>query len=124
MNKAIIVTLACILLVLRVLSAGGCQNCYDANDEKNCEQDPYNIPSYTMHMSVHPHLDAFWIFDFDSYYDPDPSQGQVRSYFASNRFNSVKQIFDTTLDVLTKSKRIRETQGSATQKAHRSFFNS
>ena len=58
-------------------------------------------------MSVHPHLDAFWIFDFDSYYDPKPSQGAVHSYFASNRFHSVKQIFDTTTDVLTKSKKYR-----------------
>jgi hypothetical protein len=48
-------------------------------------------------MSVHPHLDAFWIFDFESYYNPSPSQGHVMGYFASNRFNSVKQIFDTTL---------------------------
>lgn len=55
-------------------------------------------------MSVHPHLDAYWIFDFDSYYDPKPNQGEVHGYFASNRFHSVKQIFDTTTRVLKDSK--------------------
>lgn len=52
-------------------------------------------------MSVHPHLDAYWIFNLESYYDPKPNQGDVHSYFRSNRFNSVKQIFDTTTQVLT-----------------------
>ena len=51
-------------------------------------------------MSVHPHLDAFWIFDFESYYDPKPEQGNVHSYFMSNRFTSVKKIFRITKDVL------------------------
>lgn len=45
-------------------------------------------------------------------------------YFASNRFHSVKQIFDTTLDVLQTSKLLREKQGGSTQREHRSFFNS
>lgn len=75
-------------------------------------------------MSVHPHLDAFWIFDFDSYYDPKPNQGNVHSYFSSNRFHSVKQIFDTTTDVLLKSKNYRENVDTNSQKGHRSFFNS
>lgn len=58
-------------------------------------------------MSVHPHLDAFWIFDFESYYNPQPHQGDVLGYFNSNRFHSVKQIFDTTTRVLSNSKKIR-----------------
>lgn len=57
--------------------------------------------SYTLHMSVHPHLDAYWIFNLESYYDPKPNQGDVHSYFRSNRFHSVKQIFDTATQVLT-----------------------
>ena len=47
-------------------------------------------------MAVHPHLDAFWIFDFESYYDPKPSQADVHGYFMSNRFTSVKDIFRIT----------------------------
>lgn len=58
-------------------------------------------------MSVHPHLDAFWIFDFEAYYDPKPDQSDVYNYFSQNRFHSVKQIFTTILDVLTESKKIR-----------------
>jgi hypothetical protein len=42
-----------------------------------------------MHMSVHPHLDAYWIFDFDSYYDPQQSI-EILSYFNQNKFHSVK----------------------------------
>lgn len=45
-------------------------------------------------------------------------------YFSSNRFHSVKTIFDTTTRVLTKSKKVREIEGAAAQNAHRSFFNS
>lgn len=58
-------------------------------------------------MSVHPHLDAFWIFDFESYYNPKQHEMNVRNYFANNRFNSVKEIFDTTTEVLTDSKKLR-----------------
>jgi hypothetical protein len=46
-------------------------------------------------MSVHPHLDAFWIFDFDDYYSPNPGDFNVLGYFSSNRFSSVKTIFNT-----------------------------
>lgn len=75
-------------------------------------------------MSVHPHLDAYWIFTFDSYYSPKPQEGDVLGYFMSNRFHSVKQIFDTIQDVLWQSKELREKVNNRTQKAHRSFFNS
>ena len=47
-------------------------------------------------MAVHPHLDAFWIFDFESYYNPKPEQNDVNGYFMSNRFTSVKEIFSIT----------------------------
>lgn len=75
-------------------------------------------------MSVHPHLDAFWIFDFESYYSPKSGQGDVWGYFASNRFSSVKDIFTTAKDVLWESKTLREKVSNKTQKAHRSFMNS
>ena len=55
-------------------------------------------------MTVHPHLDAFWIFEFDNYYDPNSNRGDVLGYFGSNRFASVKGIFYTALEVLSKSK--------------------
>jgi hypothetical protein len=45
-------------------------------------------------------------------------------YFRSNRFHSVKQIFDTATRVLTDSKQHREKFGKGSQKSHRSFFNS
>jgi hypothetical protein len=51
-------------------------------------------------MSVHPHLDAYWIFNFSSYYDPQVSQYDVNSYFSQNRFSSVKRIFTTASSVL------------------------
>lgn len=66
-------------------------------------------------MSVHPHLDAFWIFNFNSYYDPKPEEGEVRGYFASNRFTSVKQIFTTATNILWQSKNIREKVSNRTQ---------
>lgn len=75
-------------------------------------------------MSVHPHLDAFWIFDFESYYDPKPTENSVLSYFRSNRFNSVKEIFTAAMRVLKESKKFRENGNFDSQKAHRSFFNS
>jgi hypothetical protein len=55
-------------------------------------------------MSVHPHLDAYWIFNFESYYDPKPHEAEVRGYFMSNRFNSVKEIFASAKDTLWTSK--------------------
>jgi len=102
-----------------------CENqCYSQNHDQNCPKDEIGQDSYTLHMSVHPHLDAYWIFNLDSYYDPKPHQGDVQSYFRSNRFNSVKEIFNTITKVLTESKEHRETFGKGSQKAHRSFFNS
>lgn len=77
-----------------------------------------------MHMSVHPHLDAFWIFDYESYYNPQSHEGDVHRYFMQNRFHSVKEIFTAAYQVLIESKKIRENEGPSTQKAHRSFFNS
>ncbi len=75
-------------------------------------------------MSVHPHLDAYWIFNFESYYDPKPHEAEVRGYFMSNRFNSVKEIFASAKEVLWSSKELLEKVSNRTQKAHRSFFNS
>jgi hypothetical protein len=91
-------------LAVLVLS---CDPCYNENLNKNCASDGVDLPSYTLHMSVHPHLDAYWIFNFDSYYDPKPSEGNVHGYFMSNRFNSVKEIFTTTKEVLWESKHLR-----------------
>lgn len=90
---------------------------------ENCADDGVGLPSYTLHMSVHPHLDAFWIFNFDSYYDPQPQEGEVRGYFDANRFTSVKKIFTTATDVLWQSKVLRQSYNK-TQEAHRSFMNS
>lgn len=86
------------------LVAADCDGCFKANLNENCRDDGVGLPSYTLHMSVHPHLDAYWIFNFDSYYDPQPQEGEVRGYFAANRFTSVKQIFTTATDVLWQSK--------------------
>ena len=93
-----------LLSLLLIVASPSCQKCYNEAENVGCRNDPIGLSSYTLHMSVHPHLDAFWIFDFDSYYDPKPNQGNVLSYFGSNRFHSVKQIFDTTTNVLLKSK--------------------
>jgi hypothetical protein len=114
------------LLILLILAGTVlcCDPCYSENQNNNCGSDGVNLPSYTLHMSVHPHLDAYWIFTFDSYYDPKPTEGDVLGYFMSNRFHSVKQIFDTIQDVLWQSKNLRENVNNRTQKAHRSFFNS
>lgn len=46
------------------------------------------------------------------------------SYFRNNRFNSVKEIFNTIVQVLSESKQHRETFGKGSQKSHRSFMNS
>lgn len=32
-------------------------------------------------MSVHPHLDAFWIYDFDTYYNGNEKEVSVKQYF-------------------------------------------
>jgi hypothetical protein len=50
-------------------------------------------------MSVHPHLDAFWIYDFEAYYD-DKINSEARSYMNGNKFSTVKKIFNTILEVL------------------------
>ena len=89
-----------ILFVFIRSGAASCNHCYSSKENENCHEDPYGINSYTLHMSVHPHLDAFWIFDFESYYDPKPNQGSVHSYFSQNRFHSVKEIFNTASVVL------------------------
>jgi hypothetical protein len=57
-----------------------------------------------LHMTVHPHLDAFWIFDFNGYYDPPRTRGDIWGYFAQNRFATVKDIFTTATETLNKSK--------------------
>ena len=116
-----------LLLLLSIFITGAtpsCNHCYNSKENENCHEDPYGINSYTLHMSVHPHLDAFWIYDFDSYYDPKPSQGSVHAYFSQNRFHSVKEIFNTASDVLEESKKMRENGQESSQKAQRSFFNS
>ena len=96
-----------VIIALLIATTLSCDPCYNANHNQNCREDTEGKGSYTLHMTVHPHLDAFWIFNFDSYYDPKPNQGDVRSYFSSNRFSSVKDIFNTAKDVLWESKRIR-----------------
>ena len=97
-----------ILVLLSLQGVLACDNnCYNKRFDENCAKDEVGQDSYTLHMSVHPHLDAFWIFNLDSYYDPKPSQGDVQSYFRSNRFNSVKEIFNTATRVLTESKEHR-----------------
>lgn len=111
------------VLILSV-AAEPCDSCYRASLNENCGDDGVGKDSYTLHMSVHPHLDAFWIFDFDSYYDPQPQEGEVRGYFDANRFTSVKQIFNTAIRVLWNSKELRENVSNRTQEAHRMFFNS
>lgn len=112
-----------LLAGLFITAEGGCDSCYE-EQIGNCREDEVGLESYTLHMSVHPHLDAYWIFDFDSYYDPQATQSEVRNYFENNRFSSVKEIFDTITQILWESKNIRENVSNKTQKAHRSFFNS
>lgn len=84
-----------------------CDPCYSEGENNNCRQDEVGKESYTLHMTVHPHLDAFWIFDFESYYAPKPNQGDVWGYFASNRFTPVRDIFSIAKDVLWESKTLR-----------------
>ena len=102
-----IALLTLLLSTLAYNTWSACQVCYNEKENVNCASDDNNISAYTIHMSVHPHLDAFWIYDFESYYNPQPTQGAVMSYFRSNKFHSVKQIFDTATRVLTNSKKIR-----------------
>jgi hypothetical protein len=112
------------LLCLLVVVTFSCDPCYVKSHDDNCPADSEGKGSYTLHMTVHPHLDAFWIFNFDSYYDPKPNQGDVRSYFNQNRFTAVKDIFRIAKQNLWESKRIREQEGNRSQKAHRMFVNS
>lgn len=114
------------LFILALLSvhASPCGSCYSPAYDTNCQKPSEILPDSMLHFSVHPHLDAFWIFDFESYYQPLPSEVDVYSYFAQNRFSSVREIFDTAYQVLSKSKSFREAGGGSSQKAHRSFFNS
>ncbi len=60
------------ILLLCGVIAKACDPCYTAGRTENCADKEIGKDSYTLHMSVHPHLDAFWIFNFDSYYDPQP----------------------------------------------------
>jgi hypothetical protein len=64
-----------VLLAALALTANPeeCDACFKPNLNENCADDGVGLPSYTLHMSVHPHLDAYWIFNFDSYYDPQPT---------------------------------------------------
>jgi len=55
---------------------------------------------------VHPHLDAYWIFDFETYYNPK-SDSIATEYFHSNRFSSAKEIFSSAKEVLWGSKEVR-----------------
>lgn len=41
-----------------------CNPCYREEFNQNCAKDEVGKDSYTLHMSVHPHLDAYWIFNF------------------------------------------------------------
>lgn len=91
-----------VLLACASYTTLSCDNkCYSQRFDQNCPKDEVGQESYTLHMSVHPHLDAYWIFNLESYYDPKPNQGDVMSYFRSNRFNSVKEIFNTITRVLS-----------------------
>lgn len=84
-------TVVCLLtLMVAILSCG--DPCYNPLYDTNCPADPLrpDIDAYTFHMTVHPHLDAYWIFTFDDYYNPNPHNSGVRGYFAQNNFNSVK----------------------------------
>lgn len=92
-----------IFLFLMFVIANACSDpCYNASLDTNCQVDPLrpDIDAYTFHMTVHPHLDAYWIFTFDDYYNPSPNNVGVRSYFAQNIFASVKDIFNTALHTL------------------------
>lgn len=75
-------------------------------------------------MSVHPHLDAFWIFDFERYYKVNLNDQAVQQYFWSNKMTAVEEIFNTAKKVLWASRNFRKQNGISSQEAHRSFFNS
>ena len=62
-------------LLLLIVAVLPCDPCYSERLNSNCPEDKEAKGSYTLHMSVHPHLDAYWIFNFDSYYDPKPYEG-------------------------------------------------
>lgn len=61
-----------LILCLTTFAVHACNPCYDASNNENCQEGEVGKDSYTLHMSVHPHLDAYWIFNFNSYYDPKP----------------------------------------------------
>lgn len=105
MKKDILVCLLAILVLINCCN----DSCYTASDDTDCQTDPSrpDIDAYTFHMTVHPHLDAYWIFTFDDYYNPSPSNSAVRSYFSQNIFNSVREIFNTALSTLNASKNWR-----------------
>ena len=70
MHVSVVVLLAALALTA---DSTECDRCFKAGLNENCADDGVGLPSYTLHMSVHPHLDAYWIFNFDSYYDPQPN---------------------------------------------------
>jgi hypothetical protein len=70
MQASVVVLLAALALTV---NTSECDACFRAELNENCADDGVGLPSYTLHMSVHPHLDAYWIFNFDSYYDPQPN---------------------------------------------------
>lgn len=60
--KLNIITFALTVFLLSI--AFGCENnCYSPGHDDNCRKDEVGQDSYTLHMSVHPHLDAYWIFN-------------------------------------------------------------
>ena len=63
------ITYILMFLLLHSVHTKQCQSCYYENNNVNCENDEVGLEHYTLHMSVHPHLDAFWIYNFETYYD-------------------------------------------------------
>lgn len=119
--------LVLLLAVVSFIAGEACSDpCYNPRLNDGCIDDNLvkNDTPVTLHMTVHPHLDAFWIFDFEGYYDPPHSRGDIWGYFSSNRFATVKDIFTTATDTLNKSKAFREKYGEVHEKARRTFVNS
>lgn len=53
-----------ILFICLLTNTFACDNsCYSPSHDQNCPTDQIGQDSYTLHMSVHPHLDAYWIFN-------------------------------------------------------------
>lgn len=60
-----------------------------------------------LHATLHPRLDAFWIFDFEEYYNPLTTRKDVWGHFSAKRLSPVESILTAALFALKQSKEFR-----------------